>query len=116
MWRLLILAAVAAAAQAQLPPPGMRCPQRTLVISELGGNQANAKQFAQEHFHYMAGLMKSGKVIAAGPTDDKHTAVILFATSDWNEAEELLKKEPFHRAHVLAVKSHSVWNACEAAP
>jgi hypothetical protein len=30
------------------------------------------------------------------------------------EAEEMLKKEPFHREGVLKVMSHSVWNACEA--
>jgi hypothetical protein len=64
----------------------------------------------------MLRLMKSGKVISAGPMTDQHTAAVLFATKDWAEVEELLKKEPFHREHVLKLTSHSVWNACEAAP
>ena len=97
-------------------PPGMRCPQRILVISEFGNNEAGLKQFHDEHLDYMRGLMKSGKVILAGPTADQHTAAILFATQDWAEAEELLKKEPFHREHVLKVVNHYVWTACESAP
>lgn len=112
----MILAGVVSLAQAQWPPAGMRCPQRTLVLSEFAENAANSAQFAAEHFAYMRGLMKSGKVISAGPMEDKHTAAILFATKDWSEAEEILKKEPFHREHVLKVASHFVWNACEAAP
>jgi uncharacterized protein YciI len=116
MRTLLILTGVVSLVQAQSPPAGMRCPQRTLVLSEFAENAANSGQFATEHFAYMRGLMKSGKVIAAGPMEDKHTAAVLFATKDWSEAEEMLKKEPFHREHVLKVASHSVWNACEAAP
>jgi len=79
-------------------------------------NAANQAKFAQEHLSYMLGLMKSGKIISAGPMSDNHTAAILFATKDWAEAEEMLKNEPFHREHVLKVTSHSIWNACEAAP
>ncbi len=115
MRTFLILVAMGAFAQGQWPPAGMRCPQRTLVLSEFAENAANSARFVQEHFDYMRGLMKSGKVISAGPMADSHTAAILFATKDWTEAEEMLKKEPFHREHVLKVTSHSVWTACEAA-
>lgn len=85
-------------------------------MSELGANAANAPKFAQEHFRYMLGLMKAGKVIAAGPMTDNHTAAFLFAATDWAEVQKLLANEPFHREHILKLTSHYVWNACEAAP
>ena len=116
MRTILILLSLAAPAVGQWPPPGMRCPQRTLVLSELGENAANSARFQAEHFDYMRALMKSGKVIAAGPMTDNHTAAIVLATKDWAEAEEILNKEPFHREGVLKVVQHMVWNACEAIP
>jgi uncharacterized protein YciI len=112
---LFVVVGTVAFAQGRWPPAGMRCPQRVLVLSEFGENASNSGRFAAEHFDYMRGLMKSGKVISAGPMTDSHTAAILFAMKDWVEAEEMLKKEPFHREGVLKVMSHSVWNACEAA-
>jgi uncharacterized protein YciI len=114
--RMIILLSLAAVALGQSSPPGMRCPQRTLVLSEFGENAANSARFQAEHFEYMRGLMKSGKVTIAGPMTDNHTAAIVFATTDWAQVEQMLKKEPFHREGVLKVMKHMVWNACEAAP
>ena len=85
------------------------------MLSEFAQNAANAAQFGAEHLDYMRSLMKSGKVIYAGPMEDKHSAAILFATKEWSEVEQMLAKEPFHREHVLKIVSHSVWNACETA-
>jgi uncharacterized protein YciI len=116
MRSLLIFVSMVAFAQNSTSPPGMRCPERTLVFSEFGENAANAGQFRDEHLTYMAGLMKSGKVILAGPMDDHQSAAILFASKDWSEVDELLKKEPFHREHVLKVANHKTWTACEPAP
>jgi uncharacterized protein YciI len=116
MRAISILFCLAALAPAQSSPPGMRCPQRTLILSELGENAPNAARFQAEHFAYMRELMKSGKVITAGPMTDNHTTVIVLATKEWAEAEEILKKEPFHREGVLKMVKHMVWNACELEP
>jgi len=116
MRAIVILLSLAAFALGQSPPPGMRCPLRTLVLSEFGENAANSARFQAEHLDYMRGLMKSGEVITAGPMTDNHTAAIVLATTDWAEAEALLNKEPFHREGVLKVVKHMVWNACELAP
>ena len=115
MRTVLILVGLAAFAQGQWPPAGMQCPQRTLVLSELGENAAKSSQFQAEHFDYMRQLMKSGKVITAGPMADNRTAAMVFETKDWAEVEGILKKEPFHREGVLKVVKHMVWTACEAA-
>jgi uncharacterized protein YciI len=116
MRTISVLFGLAVVALGQTSPPGMRCPQRTLVLSEFGENAPNSARFQAEHFDYLRGLMKSGKVIMAGPMTDNHTAAIVFATKDWAEAEEILKKEPFHREGILKVVKHMVWNACEVAP
>ena len=116
MRTVLILIGMVAFAQGQWPPPGMRCPERTLVLCELSENAANQAKLAQEHLSYMLGLMKSGKIITAGPMSDHRTAAIVFASKDWSEVEQLLDNEPFHREHMLKVTSHGIWTACEAAP
>ena len=114
MRKLLLFVAVAALAQESWPPSGMKCPERTLVLFEFAANAARAADFQKEHFAYVLELLKSGKVISAGPMADGRSAAMLFATKDWAEAEEMIKREPFNREGVLKVTSHGVWNACEA--
>jgi uncharacterized protein YciI len=114
MRKLLLFAAIVAFAQEPSVPPGMRCPQRTLVFFEFAANAAKSADFQKEHLAYVLELLKSGKAIAAGPLSDGRSAAILFATKDWDEAEALIEKEPFNREGVFKVASHSVWTACEA--
>jgi len=102
-------------AQGSWPPPGMQCPQRTLVTWETGANWDKRQQFAQAHLEYMLRQMKSGAVISAGPMAGLPKAAGLFASSDWAQVETILKDEPFTREGVLKVAEHAVWNACEAA-
>ena len=98
-------------------PPGMRCPQRTLVMWERGPNWDKARDVAPKHLAYMLQLMKSGKVLSAGPTQGTQPAAVgVFAAGDWAGVESVLKDEPFTREGVLKVASHTVWSACEAAP
>jgi uncharacterized protein YciI len=115
MRKLLFLAAAVALAQRPWPPPGMQCPQRTLVIVEMPQeNTAKIDRFYDEHIAFLLPLLKSGKVLSAGPTTDGRGAIV-YASADWNEVETLMKKEPFNREGITRVVSHTVWNACEAA-
>jgi uncharacterized protein YciI len=114
MRKLLFLVAAAAFAQRPWPPPGMQCPQRILVIMELqqeGASKIN--ELYDQHIAYLVPLLKSGKLVSAGPTADNR-GILIFATKEWSEAEEILKEEPFTQAGVMKVASHTVWNACEA--
>ena len=105
-----------AAARNGWPPPGMQCPQRTLVQFERGPNWANAGKVAPQHLAFMLQQMKSGKVLSSGPIEGLPPAAAMVAASgDWNLVEGILKVEPFTHEGVLKVVSHSVWNACEAA-
>lgn len=112
---LLLLVSAAALAQRQWPPPGMACPERTIVLYDVQQDKVDKmQQFYEEHLAYVLPLMKSGKVVSAGPTQDGR-GVLIFAGKDWAEIEAILKKEPFTREGVMKMTSHTVWNACEAA-
>ena len=114
MGKFLFLVAAVALAQRPWPPPGMQCPERTLVITEVQqANNGKINDFYDEHLAYMLPLLKAGKVLSLGPTADGR-GVIVFATKDWSEAEAIMKKEPFTREGVMKIVSHTVWNACEA--
>ena len=116
MRKLVFLIGGLLLAQNQGPPPGMRCPQRTLVLFERGPNWEKAHEVVPRHFSYMLQQMKSGKVLSAGPMADTRTAAAVFASSDWAEVDAILKDEPFTHEGVLTISRHDVWNACEAAP
>ena len=116
MRKLLLLVAAVAFAQRPWPPPGMKCPERTVAILKIDpANASKIDQFYDEHLSYIRPLMKSGKIVASGPSDDGGGFTI-FGTSDWAEVEAILKKEPFTREGITKVASHTVWRACEAAP
>jgi uncharacterized protein YciI len=116
MRKLLLLVAAVAFAQRPWPPPGMKCPERTVVILQIDpANASKIDQFYDEHLNYIRPLMKSGKIIASGPSEDGGGFTI-FGTTDWAEIESIMKKEPFTRAGITKVASHTVWRACEAAP
>jgi uncharacterized protein YciI len=115
MRKLLFLVAAVALAQRPWPPPGLQCPQRTLVITDI--NQENASkinEFYDEHLAFLGPLLRSGKILSAGPTDDGR-GLLVFESKDWAEVEALMKKEPFTREGVMKIVSHTVWQACEAA-
>lgn len=116
MRKLLFLVAAVAFAQRPWPPPGMKCPERTVVLLTIDpANASKINQYYDEHLAYILPFMKAGKVIAAGPSDDGG-GFIIFGTTDWAAAEAILKKEPFTREGIMKVASHTVWRACEPAP
>ena len=112
---LALLIGTLVLAQHQWPPPGMNCPQRTLVLFEEGPNAGKSKDLFPQHVAYLLPLLKSGKLISVGPMAKEQSAAGIFASTDWSEIENLLKDEPYTQAGVLKVAHHSVWNACEAA-
>jgi uncharacterized protein YciI len=113
MRKLLFLVAAVAAAQRPWPPPGLRCPEHTLVMFDaVMENAGKANELYDRHIDFLRAQMKSGAIVSAGPTLDGH-GVIVFTSTKWTEIEELLKKEPFTRDGVMKVASHYVWRACQ---
>lgn len=112
---LLFFVAAVLLSQNAWPPPGMSCPQRTVVTFDEGPNASKSQELFQQHVTYLLGQMKAGKVIAAGPMAAGHTALMIFASKDWDEVQDVLKAEPFTQAGVIQVVRHEVWNSCELA-
>jgi len=93
----------------------MQCPERTLVIYDLVQDKMPLiDKFYDEHLANLNKLMKEGKIVSSGPTDDGR-GVLIFAGTNWPEIEALLKKEPFTREGILKMTTHTVWRACEPA-
>jgi uncharacterized protein YciI len=113
MRTLLFLTTVVLLAQTPWPPPGLRCPERTLVIFEHGPNWEKAAEFREPHLAYLLAQMKSGKVVSAGPVEGGQRAAMLFASKDWSDVEPILKDEPFTHEGVIRISEHVVWSACE---
>jgi len=112
MKKMCFLIAVAALAQDHGPPPGMRCVPRTIVTYNFVESDKLA-QFRPQHMAYILSLLKSGKLLMAGPMETGQTVTGVFATSNWADIESMMKDEPFTREGLLKVASHEVWNACE---
>ena len=123
---VFIVAALALAALAQQkeprPPPGLRCPQRTLVLFNVDWNAFKPDMF-NEHSAYLLTQMKAGKIVSAGALDVALTppaskkvpngAAVIYTSTNWSEIEEIIKQDPYYRAGVATVASHNVWAACE---
>jgi uncharacterized protein YciI len=73
-----------------------------------------ADKFYDEHVANLAQLMKAGKIVSSGPTDDGR-GILIFNGTNWAEIEPILKKEPFTREGIIKMTSHTVWRVCEAA-
>ena len=115
VFAMLLLAAAVALAQRPWPPPGMQCPERTIVMYDIVQEKAPLiEKFYDEHLANLAQLMKSGKILSAGPTEDDRGILIVNGTN-WAEIEAMLKKEPFTREGIMKMTSHTVWRACETA-
>ena len=110
---MLFVLAAAALAQRPWPPPGLRCPERTLVLYEVQpSNASRMSGLFDEHTAYLVEHMKAGRIVAAGKTEKGGAAI--FSSKDWLEVEGIINKDPYVREHIAAVASHTVWNACEA--
>ena len=123
---VLIVANLALAALAQQkerrPPPGLRCPQRTLVLFNVDWNAFKPDMF-NEHKAYLLTQMKAGKIVSAGALDVALTppsskkvpngAAVIYTSTNWLEVEEVIKQDPYYRNGVASIASHNVWAACE---
>src|SRR5262249_44832905 len=115
MRKLILLVATVAFAQRPFPPAGMQCPQRTLVLIKIDAAPASKiNQYYDEETAVLIAPMKSAQLISAAPPRDGGGG-FLFATADWNEVQQIMKKEPFPREGITTIASHTVWQACEAA-
>ena len=120
VFSVAILALAALAQQKERrPPPGLRCPQRTLVLFDVDWSSFKPDMF-KEHAAYLLTQMKAGKIVSAGameiepPASGKvpNGAAATFTSTNWSEVEEIIKQDPYYGG-VATIASHNVWNVCE---
>lgn len=73
---------------------------------------ANADQIAATrpaHREYLTKLREQGKLAAAGPFDDDSGALIIYEAASTEEAEALIRDDPFHSAGVFARYTIKPW-------
>jgi hypothetical protein len=67
---MVTLALAVIAQQKSTTPPGIRCPERTLVLFDVDWNALKPKpDMAKEHAAYLLTQMKSGKIVSEGAMD-----------------------------------------------
>jgi uncharacterized protein YciI len=66
------------------------------------------------HREYLAGLLRAGNLLAAGPFADDHGALIIYHADTLERAEELIRNDPFHAAGVFVRYELRPWKAVMA--
>lgn len=62
------------------------------------------------HRQYLGELLASGKLAISGPTLDDWGAIIVYEAESQEQAEALLKEDPFHAAGVFVTWTWRPWN------
>ncbi len=63
----------------------------------------------ERHRHYLADLRDEGKVVAAGPWDHDHGALIVYQADDADEAKAMMANDPYVSEGVLAAAELHEW-------
>ena len=110
---LVLFVAVALAQRSWPTPPGMRCPDRTLVLYEIqAANAGKMNGLFNEHLAYSLKHLRARDIVNLGISDTGAAAV--FASTNWSEVDAIINQDPYIREGVAVVASHTVWHACEA--
>lgn len=64
-------------------------------------DKAKIEQIRPTHRQYLRTLLETGKLFACGPITDDSGALIVYETDTAEEAETILKADPFHAAGVF---------------
>jgi uncharacterized protein YciI len=96
-------------------PPGLTCPERTVVIFRSGPNPDQAASLFHAHLAFTISQLRAGTLLSAGPFSGAEGGVMIFRDKDWNAVQRILVDEPFTKGGVFVIDRHRVWNACELA-
>ena len=54
----------------------------------------NEEAIMNEHFHYLKGLLKEGRLVIAGPSEEGGFGVVIFSAESRVEAENIAASDP----------------------
>lgn len=70
------------------------------------------KPLTQQHLAFVTAMLQSGKVLSVGPFADHESAAVIYASTDWDQIQEMMKDDPFLKAGLMKATQHYVWTAC----
>lgn len=80
------------------------------AIIEYLQDRAKVEAIRPVHRQYLTGLRDGGKLVASGPFTDGSGALIIYEAPSAEEAEALLKGDPFHAGGIFVNWKLRPWN------
>jgi uncharacterized protein YciI len=81
------------------------------AVIEYTPDKAKIEQVRPTHRKYLTSLLQQGKLAAAGPFTDDSGALIVYEADTPEQAEALLKADPFHAGGVFVRWTLRPWKA-----
>lgn len=79
------------------------------AVIEYTPDKAKTAEIRPAHRKYLIGLYNAGKLAIAGPFGDDSGAVIVYEAETQEQAEEMLKADPFHDSGVFVKWTLKPW-------
>jgi uncharacterized protein YciI len=80
------------------------------AIIEYASNKAKIAEIRPVHRQYLASLRANGQLAASGPFTDDSGALIIYEAATRDEAEKLLKGDPFNQNGIFQKYQLRPWN------
>ena len=80
------------------------------AVIEYIQDKAKIAEVRPTHRQYRAGLKAKGQLAASGPFLDDYGALIVYEANTTEEAEAILKGDPFHQAGIFVRWTIRPWN------
>ena len=80
------------------------------AVIEYVQDPGRVQSLRPAHREYLKGLLGRGQLVAAGPFTDDGGALIVYEAGSREEAEGLLRGDPFHQHGVFVTWQLRPWN------
>jgi uncharacterized protein YciI len=80
------------------------------AIIEYLQDKARVAELRPVHRQYLASLRERGQLVASGPFTDDSGALIIYEAPSREEAEKLLRGDPFHAGGIFVRWQLRPWN------
>jgi uncharacterized protein YciI len=80
------------------------------AIIEYSQDKALVESIRPTHRQYLASLKERGQLVASGPFLDGSGALIIYEAGSADEAEQILKADPFHENAIFLRWQLRPWN------
>ncbi|MCE9533757.1 MAG: YciI family protein [Planctomycetes bacterium] len=71
------------------------------AVIDYARDPAKIEQIRPTHRQYLRTLLETGKLFASGPFTDDSGALIIYEAETAEQAEQILKGDPFHAAGIF---------------